>query len=156
MSGAGPVVGDTPADDVDLAVDDASSGELTRDAHGGAGEPAVEAAVEEPDVRCGDVVDGAAEDVDGGAEDGVGGAEGGGGEGREGEEGFAVEREDLEHGGACAEREVKVVLGAVEEGARVEEEWGSEERVDWFGNEGEVRVVRTRDPSQAIHCHVFW
>lgn len=44
----------------------------------------MEAAVEEPDVRGGDIVDGAAEDVDGGAEDGVGGAHGGGGNWGEG------------------------------------------------------------------------
>lgn len=39
----------------------------------------MEAAVKEPDVGGGDIVDGAAEDVDGGAKDGVGGAHCGGG-----------------------------------------------------------------------------
>ena len=64
------------------------------------------AAVEEPDVGGGDVVDGAAEDVDGGAEDGVGGADGGGGDrGKGSEEGVirvcAVEREELEERGVA-------------------------------------------------------
>ena len=104
VGGPGPIVSDAAADDVNLAVDDAGGGELAADAHGGAAAPAVEAAVEEPDVGGGNVVDGAADDVDGGAEDGVGGADGGGGEGGEGDEagagGGLVERVPEEGGGA--------------------------------------------------------
>ena len=100
----GPNASDAATKDVDLAVEDSCGGEFAADAHGGTAEPAVEVAVNEPDVGGGEVVDGAAEDIDGGAEDGVGGADGGGGDrGKGSEEGVirvcGVEREALEEKG---------------------------------------------------------
>ena len=100
----GPNASDAATKDVDLAVEDSCGGEFATDAHGGTAEPAVEVAVNEPDVGGGEVVDGAAEDIDGGAEDGVGGADGGGGDrGKGSEEGVirvcGVEREALEEKG---------------------------------------------------------
>lgn len=44
--------------------------------------------------------------------------------GREREEVILVEREPLVSGGACTEREIEEVLGAVEERTSVEEVWG--------------------------------
>lgn len=79
VGGASPRVGDAAAEDVDLSADDPGGSKLPGYAHGWAPKPAVEAAVEEPYVGGGYVVDGAAENVDGGAKDGVGGAHGGGG-----------------------------------------------------------------------------
>lgn len=78
IGGAGPRVGDAAAEDIDLSPDDPGGSKLSGDAHGWARKPAVEAAVEEPDMGGGDVVDGAAKNVDGGADDSVGGADGGG------------------------------------------------------------------------------
>ncbi|KAG5065932.1 hypothetical protein JHK86_009663 [Glycine max] len=88
----GPNASDAATKDVDLAVEDSCGGEFATDAHGGTAEPAVEVAVNEPDVGGGEVVDGAAEDIDGGAEDGVGGADGGGGDrGKGSEEGCMLQ-----------------------------------------------------------------
>lgn len=79
VGGAGPRVSDAATEDVNLSTEDPRGGELPSDTHAWTRKPAVEAAVKEPDVGGGDIVDGAAEDVDGGAKDGVGGAHCGGG-----------------------------------------------------------------------------
>jgi len=90
-------------------------------------------------------------------DDGVGGANCRGGKRRKREETVViVEGEELERGGACAEREVEDVLGGRDERTSGEEEWRREERMNWFGNEGEGCMVRAWDPCEAVYGYVVW
>lgn len=117
----------------------------------------MESAIKDPYMTRGYIVDGTTDEIDFVVDDSVGGPDGRGGKRREREETVViVEGEELERGGACAEREVEDVLGGRDERASGEEERRREERMDWFGNEGEGCVVRTWDPCKAVYGYIVW